>query len=168
MLKKINYRRLLFQANQDLARHLVKRQQLDQKIARLQAVVGELDTLCAERDQNNFEKRVERVIKADLAVGITESARVILKENFFPLTASEIKEKIEARKLNLARYSNPLAVIHTILKRLVQGGEVRIVPQGKGKKAFQWVSTADKLLSELQQNSHPPARQDGRLSKGAK
>jgi hypothetical protein len=159
---------MLFQADQDLARHLVKRQELDQQIARLQAVVSDLNTLCAERDQRNFEQRVDRVIKADLAVGITESARVILKENFFPMTASEIKGKIEARKLNLARYSNPLAVIHTILKRLVQGGEVRIVPQAKGKKAFQWVSTADKLLSELQQDSQPYVRQGVRSSKESK
>jgi len=85
-------------------------------------------------------------------VGITEAARVILEENFFPLTAGEIKEKIETRKLNLARYSNPSAVIHTILKRLVQGGEVRIVPRAKGKKAYQWISPADRALAELQES----------------
>ena len=157
-----NYHRALFEAEQDLARHLVKRQKLDQKIARLQAVVSDLQNLCAERDQSNFEKRVDRVIKADLAVGITESTRVILKENFFPMTASGVKEKIEARKLNLARYSNPLAVIHTILKRLVQSGEVRVVPQAKGKNAYQWISTADKFLSELQQ-SQPAVQRLGGL-----
>src|SRR5580698_140500 len=152
------YHRTLFGAKQDLARHLVKRQKLDQKIARLQAVVGDLQNLCTERDQSNFENRVDRVIKADLAVGITEAARVILKENFFPMTASEIKEKIEARKLNLARYSNPLAVIHTILKRLVQGGEIRIVPQPNGRNAYQWISSADKALAELQESSRREAR----------
>jgi len=157
-----NYHRTLFEAKQDLARHLVKRQSLDQKIARLQAVVSDLQNLCAERDQSNLEKRIDRVIKADLTVGITESARVILKENFFPMTASEVKEKIEARKLNLARYSNPLAVIHTILKRLVQSGEVRVVPQAKNKNAYQWISTADKLLSELQQ-SQPAVQRLGSL-----
>jgi hypothetical protein len=155
------YYRTLFEAKQDLARHLVKRQKLDQKIARLQAVVSDLQNLCAERDQNNFERRVDRVIKADLAVGITESARVILKDNFFPMTAKEIKEKIAARKLNLARYSNPLAVIHTILKRLVQSGEVRIVPQPNGRKAYQWISPADRALAELQEGGQQDARSQG-------
>jgi hypothetical protein len=153
-----NYRSMLYEAKQDLARHLVKRQQLDQKIARLQAVVTELQNLCAEQDRKNFQKGIDRVIKADLKVGITESARVILQENFFPMTANEVKKKIEARKLNLARYSNPLAVIHTILKRLVLGGEVRVVPQAKGKKAYQWVSSADRALAELQESG----RQEGR------
>jgi hypothetical protein len=163
-----NYRQTLLETKQDLARHLVQRQRLDLKIARLQGIVSNLQNLCAEQDQSNLEKQVDQVMKADLAVGITESARVILKENFFPLTASDIKGKIEARKLNLARYSNPLAVIHTILKRLVQSGEVRIVPQAKGKKAFQWVSTADKLLSELQQDNQPSVRYGVRLSKESK
>src|SRR5713226_8973400 len=103
-----NYHHTLFEAEQDLACHLVKRQKLDQKIARLQAVVSDLQNLCAELDQEDFKKRVDRVIKADLTVGITESARVILKEKFFPVTAGELKESIEARKHNLSPYSNPL------------------------------------------------------------
>ncbi len=152
-----NYHHTLYDAKQDLARHLVKRQKLDQKIARLHALVSDLQNLCAEVGQRNFEKRVDRVIKADLKVGITESARVILQENFFPMTASELKEKIEARKLNVARYANPLAVIHTVLKRLVQSGEVRVIPHTKGKKVYQWISSADKALSELQKNSEPVA-----------
>ena len=155
-----DYHRMLLQAKQDLARDLVKRQTLDRRIARRQVVVSDLQNLCAELDQKNFEKRIDRVIKADLQVGITESARVILRETFFPMTATDLKKSIEARKLNLARYSNPLAVIHTILKRLVQSGEVRVVAQAKGKKAYQWISTAEKLLSELQQTNPPTVHKD--------
>jgi len=158
-----NYHRTLFEAKQDLARYLVKRQKIDHKVARLQTVIRDLENLCAELDQKGFEKRVDRVIKADLNVGITESARVILKDKFFPMTASELKESIEARKHNLSTYSNPLAVIHTVLKRLVQSGEVRMVPQAKGKKAYQWVSPTDKLLSELRLTNQPPLQKRGGL-----
>jgi hypothetical protein len=157
-----NYHRMLLEAKQDLARHLVERQKSDQKIARLQAVISDLQNLCAELDQKGFEKRVDRVIKAGLTVGITESARVILRETFFPMTASELKKSIEARKHNLATYSNPLAVIHTVLKRLVQSGEVRVVPQAEGKKAYQWISSTDKALSELRKSSQPAVlKRDG-------
>ncbi len=158
-----NYHRTLFEAKQDLARCLVKRQKIDHKVARLQAVISDLENLCAELDQKDFEKRVDRVIKADLTVGITESARVILKEKFFPVTASELKESIEARKHNLSPYSNPLAVIHTVLKRLVQSGDVRVVPQAEGKKAYQWISSTDKALSELQKSSQPAVQKRGGL-----
>jgi hypothetical protein len=154
-MKKIDYRRTLYEAKQDLARHLVKRQKLDEKIARLHAVVTNLQNLCIEIDRKSFDKRVDRVIKADLKVGITQAARVILQDTFFPTTPSELLKSIEARKYNLARYANPLAVIHTVLKRLVQSGEVRMVPLAGGKKAYQWVSTADRALSELQNTNQP-------------
>lgn len=156
-----NYHRTLYEAKQDLARHLVKRQKLDQKIARLHAVVTNLQNLCAEMDQRSFQKRVDRVIKADLKVGITQSARVILQETFFPMTPSDLLKSIEARKYNLARYVNPLAVIHTVLKRLVQSGEVREVLRADGKKAYQWVTTADKALSELQKSIPPAVQKPG-------
>ena len=158
-----NYHRALFDAEQDLARCLVQRQKIDHKMARLQAVVSHLQNLCADLDRKHFEKRVERVVKAGLTVGVTDLARAILKETFFAMTAGDLKKSMEARKLDLSRYSNPLAVIHTVLKRLVQSGEVRVVPQKAGRKSYQWVSTTDKLLSELRQTSQPTAQRRGGL-----
>src|SRR6266478_5534143 len=64
-----NYRRALFEADQELARCLVQRQKIDHKVARLQAVITQLQELCAEMDQKNFQRRVERVVKADLKMG---------------------------------------------------------------------------------------------------
>jgi hypothetical protein len=157
-MANIDYHRTLYKAKQDLARHLVERQQLDQKIARLHAVVTNLQNLCAEIDRKRFDKRVDRVIKKDLKAGITQSARVILQETFFPMTPSELLKSIEARKYNLTPYVNPLAVVHTVLKRLSQSGQAREVLQADGKKAYQWVTIADKALSELE-NSIQPAHQ---------
>jgi len=75
-----------------------------------------------------------------------------LKDNFFPLNANDLKENMEAKGVDFSDYSNPMAVIHTVLKRLVTNGEARMVPQKKGK-AYQWITTTDKLLSELQQTA---------------
>ena len=87
-------------------------------------------------DEEKLEKQIDRVIKKDLKVGITQSVRVILQEAFFPMTPSDLLKSIEARKYNLARYANPLAVIHTLLKRLVRSGEVRMVPFGGRQKSL--------------------------------
>jgi hypothetical protein len=157
----IDYHRTLYEAKQDLARHLVKRQKLDQKIARLNAVVTNLQNLCVEIDRKSFDKRVDRVIKKDLKAGITQSARVILQETFFPMSPSALLKNIESRKYNLTRYVNPLAVVHTVLKRLLQSGEVREVLQADGKKAYQWITTADKALSELQNSIQPADQKPG-------
>jgi hypothetical protein len=148
------YDRALYQANQDLARLLVQREEIDRKAARLQAVIADLENLRAELLHKHLDREIDQVIKADdLRMGITEASRFILKEKFFPMTASDLKKSMEARKLDLSRYSNPLAVIHTVLKRLVKSGEVKVVPQERGKKAYQWVSTTDRLLTELRQSN---------------
>jgi len=150
-----------------MARLLVKREKLDARIARVHTVIGDLQSLCAERDRKHFEKGVDRVIKANLTLGMTEMSRVILKEGFFPMTAVEVKRDMETRKLDLSRYSNPLAVVHTVLKRLVKNGEAKVVLQGDGKKAYQWVSTTNKLLTELQDDSKSAIQQRS-IVKGAK
>jgi len=160
-MKTANYHRALYQAKQDLARCLTQRQKIDHKVARLQAVIGQLQDLCAEQDHKRFWGGIERVVKADLNKGITETVRVLLKELSLPMTANDLRAGIEARKLNLSRYKNPLAVIYTVLKRLVKSGEVKVIPQKYGKKAYQWVSTTEKLLTELQETSQPTAQQRG-------
>ena len=158
-MKTKSYDRALYEAKQEVARLLVRRQTIDRKVARLQAVITDLQNLSAELLRKDRERSIDRVIKTHLTMGITDLSREILKETFFPMTAGQVREKLEARKLDLSRYQNPLAVIHTVLKRLVKNGEVRIVPQERGKKAYQWISTTDKLLTELRQNSQPAVRQ---------
>jgi len=161
-MAKRNYHRMLYDAKQNLAELLVQRQKLDQEIARAHTVVTELQNLCADQDQRNFWRGAERVIKADLKVGITDAVRVILQENFFPMTAVDLKKQIEARKLNIQRYANPLAVIHTVLKRLIQSGDVKVVAPINGLKAYQWISSTDKALSELEKSSETVVEKRGR------
>lgn len=153
-----NYRRTLAEAKRDLARLLGERQKIDHKLARLQGVINNLETLCDELNQKVSGKRMT---KEELGMGFTRLARVILKENFFPLTANGLKETMEAKGVDFSDYSNPLAVIHTVLKRLVTNGEARVVPQQKGKNAYQWITATDKLLSELRETSHPTLKQRG-------
>ena len=156
-----NYRKALYQAKQELAHELAERQRSDQKVARLHALITQLQDLCAEQDQKSFWNSIDRVVKADPKGGITETIRVLLKERSLPMGATELKAGIEARKYDLSRFQNPLAVIHTVLNRLVKSSEVKVIPQKYGKKAYQWVSTIEKLLSELQETSQPATQRRG-------
>ena len=56
--------------------------------------------------------------------GPTDSIRAILTEAGEPLTATEIREKLEAKGFDMKSYSNPLANIHTILRRLSEAKAV--------------------------------------------
>ena len=40
--------------------------------------------------------------------------------------------------VNLSVYTNELAAIHTVLKRLNKAGEIRLVPHASGKHAYLW------------------------------
>ena len=126
--------------------------------------MNNLETLCDELNQKISGKRLT---KEELGTGLTNLARVILKENFFPLTANDLKETMETKGVDFSDYSNPLAVIHTVLKRPMTNGEVKAVPQKKGKNAYQWITPTDKLLSELREASQPMLKQGGGV-KGSK
>jgi hypothetical protein len=56
--------------------------------------------------------------------GMTECIRDILRNATEPLTAAEIRESLEALGFDMKSYSNPLATIHTVLRRLGEANEV--------------------------------------------
>jgi DNA-binding PadR family transcriptional regulator len=74
------------------------------------------------------------------AVGMTDSIRAILTEAREPLTASEIRDRLERKGFDVKSYSNPLANIHTILRRLTEAKAVEttheISAQATGGKRF--------------------------------
>ena len=56
--------------------------------------------------------------------GMTDTIRAILNRSKEPLTASELRECLESIGFDVNSYSNPLATIHTVLRRLREAGEV--------------------------------------------
>src|SRR5439155_15436305 len=120
----------------ELADLLRQRQKVDQKIAQLQPVISHLEGLCKELGEKAAH---ETATKVQLTAGLTELVRVTLEEAFVPVSASEVKNRMEAKGFDFSEYSNPLASIHTVLQRLVKGGKVKVVPRKGGRKAYQWI-----------------------------
>ena len=48
----------------------------------------------------------------------------MLRNAVAPLTALEVRDRLVSIGIDLGRYSNPLASIHTVLKRMHEGGEL--------------------------------------------
>src|SRR5712692_10670419 len=88
------YRRDLQTKKRELADLLRKRQKVDQKIAQLQPVISHLEGLCRELGDRAAR---ETAAKVELTTGLTELARVTLKEAFIPLSTSELKQRMEAK-----------------------------------------------------------------------
>jgi hypothetical protein len=151
-----SYRRDLKARKQELAGLLRQRQKIDQKMAQLQPVINYLEGLCKELGERVAQ---ESATKVEMTTGLTELARTTLEDAFIPVSASELKKRMEAKGFDFSRYSNPLASIHTVLLRLVKSGKVKVIPQKGGKKAYQWLTAIDSLLSVLQKVSAVSAQQ---------
>ena len=69
--------------------------------------------------------------------GMTVAVRTILSQSAEPLTAAGIRGRLADMGFDVDAYSNPLATIHTVLRRLSEAGEVRVQEAdaaGAGKK----------------------------------
>jgi hypothetical protein len=123
-MKRAEYRSALKAAREELELSRAERHALDSRIARLQHTVASLEALCDETPS--------------FGEGLTEACRTVLKAAGQPMTALDVKAQLGALGLAIGKYSNPLASVHTVLKRLAHSGEVTVV-YGKGKPdAYQW------------------------------
>jgi hypothetical protein len=106
---------------QQLAEH---RAELDRRLAQLAQTIASLNRLCG--------------FTPNVGVGLTDACRMVLHGAGHPLTAIEVRQQLEAMGFDMSKYSNDLAPIHTVLKRLTESDEVRFVPRGYAKPAYQW------------------------------
>ena len=118
------YRRALDAAIRDYESLTRQRAELDARVARLAQSIGSLSRLCG--------------IAPTVPWGLTDACRMVLKAAGHPLTAMEVRGQLEAMGLDLSRYANDLAVIHTTLKRLNEAGEAGVVPRAWDKPGYQW------------------------------
>ncbi len=121
-----DYKTALQAASRELEALTAERARIDQRIAQLSQTVGGLMRLCG------YEPTVP--------LGLTDACRLVLRGVGHPLTVTEMRAQLTAMGLDLTRYENDLAVIHTTLKRLVQNGEVRFMARTFGKPCYQWMS----------------------------
>jgi hypothetical protein len=127
-----DYKAALAAASKELEALLAQRAELERRIAQLHETVGALVRLCG------YESAAR--------LGITDACRLVLRAAGDPLTVAEIRLRLTAMGVDLGRYENDLAVIHTTLKRLHQTGEIRLVP-GLGKPAYQAIVVRTVVLS---------------------
>ena len=72
-----------------------------------------------------------------IPLGLTNACRIVLRGGL-PLTPVEVRERLLGMGVDLSVYSSDLSAIHTVLKRLNESGELRLVPRGNGKHAYLW------------------------------
>ncbi len=119
-----SYRRALTEAIEEYERLAKQRAGIEARIAQLLQTIGGLSRLCN--------------LTPTVALGLTDACRMVLKAAGHPLTAAEVRMQLEAMGFDTARYTNPLASIHIVLKRLSSSGEARFVPRAHDRPAYGW------------------------------
>jgi hypothetical protein len=109
-MSKDDYRRALDAAVREYEALVAQQSELEARIAQLRHSIAALTTLCG------YEPTV--------ALGMTDACRLVLRNAEAPLTVLEIRDRLKTIGVNLDKYSNPLASIHTVLKRMHEGGEL--------------------------------------------
>src|SRR5262249_4213201 len=87
----------------------------DQQIAALIQTMNAIAPLVGEQPVADSET---------LAHGMTDCIRAILIRAEEPMSAAEIRDSLAEMGFDMESYSNPLATIHTILRRLTESEEV--------------------------------------------
>ena len=110
-MSKDDYRRALEAAVREYEALIARHAELDARIAQLQHSIAALTKLCGYEPTVPF--------------GLTDACRLVLRNADAPLTALEIRDRLKTIGVDLDKYSNPLASIHTVLKRMHESGELK-------------------------------------------
>jgi hypothetical protein len=100
-----------------------QRRTIDDRLAQLAQTISTLTRLLG--------------LVATVPLGLTNAVRLVVRGGL-PLTALEVREQLLGMGVDLSIYANDLSAIHTVLKRLNETGELRLVPRANGKHAYLW------------------------------
>jgi hypothetical protein len=100
-----------------------QRRDIDQRLAHLAQTIGTLSRLLGHIPT--------------VPLGLTDACRLVTRAGV-PMTPTDVREKLRGMGFDLSAYANELSAIHTVLKRLNEAGELRIVPKPSGKDAYLW------------------------------
>lgn len=100
-----------------------QRREIDHRLAQLAQTIGTLSRLLG--------------LTPTAPMSITDAVRLAARSGV-PMTPLDVRERLLAIGVDLSSYSNDLAVIHTVLRRLNESGELRLLPKPGGKHAYLW------------------------------
>ena len=100
-----------------------QRRDIDKRLAELAQTIGTLSRLLGH--------------VPTVPMGLTDACRLVTRAGV-PMTPIEVRDRLKGMGFDLSGYASELSAIHTVLKRLNEAGELRIVPRPSGKDAYLW------------------------------
>jgi hypothetical protein len=133
-----------------------KRRDIDDRLAQLAQTIGTLSRLLG--------------LTPTVPLGLTDACRLVLRGGL-PMTPTEVRDRLLGIGVDLSIYSNDLSAIHTVLKRLNEAREIRLIPRPSGKHAYLWqrpatvIALGPEIAEFVRGAARPPSRTTRRRSK---
>jgi hypothetical protein len=118
-MSQASYRAALDAALREYETLLQQKTDLDSRLAQVAESVGTLTRLCGYVPTVQY--------------GLTDACKTSLRCAAAPMTPIEVRDRLRSTGFDITRYSNPLAAIHTVLRRLTEAGDVRRIPASRSK-----------------------------------
>jgi hypothetical protein len=128
----VDYRQALDAAVKEYEELGRQRREIDARLAQLAVTIGGLNRLCG--------------FTANVFWGMTDACRTVLRNAGHPMAPTEVRDRLEAIGLDLSKYANSLSAVHTVVKRLVEAQEVRLVELESGRFAYEWLRPPKNLV----------------------
>jgi hypothetical protein len=119
-----DYRRALDAAVKEYEDLGAQRREIDGRLAQLSQSIATLTRLLG--------------LTPTVPFGLTDAIRMIVRGAGVPMTPVEVRDRLHAIGFDVSKYTNDLAAVHTILKRLNESGEIRFLARPGGKHQYTW------------------------------
>jgi hypothetical protein len=123
-----DFRKMAEQILNELTSLEIQQEETEHRIARLKQVLVDLAPLSQESIPSVVD--VTTVHAEKDRVSITDATRRIFQDAQGPLEPSDIKQLLLNMGIDLGDHKNVMAGIHSLLKRLVAGGEIETRDNG--------------------------------------
>ena len=133
-----HYRKTVTFYSLALRKLLDRRDELNRKIEHTATLISANANFLPEDERAAQLQRLAEMIAGP--PGFTDSVRQVLRNApSQAFTAKQVRDLLRGAGFDLSSYTNPLASIHTILKRLAERGEV-VVSESNGECQYRWNS----------------------------
>jgi hypothetical protein len=137
----VHVQEVLRQAHKELGRLMQQRAEMRKRIGTIRQTIVGLANLFGESVLSNESLELVGRESHGRQPGFTDACRTILMENGCAMSARDVVQQIRQRMPTiLARHNDPTASVTTVLNRLVNYGEARVVILDNARRGWQWGS----------------------------
>jgi hypothetical protein len=130
-----------------------ERRRIDDRLAQLAQTIANLSLLLGLTPTQPF--------------GLTDACRLVYRNAGLPLSPTDVRDRLRGMGVDLSIYSNEMAAIHTVIKRLNEAGELRFIAGSPSKHLYAWqrptraVAISPEIAQFIRQNGKVHVETDG-------